>query len=122
MVRRQTIFSWSAHCFFFFEEVKKRLEKVIACIDAAHRHSPRHCTEYAEEIFAYLRKTERLRMPSPNYLETVQDSIKPFMRTKLLNWVVEVVESFQMSQETLYLSQNFVWRNPLASIFLCLVD
>ncbi|XP_074134452.1 G2/mitotic-specific cyclin-B3 isoform X2 [Sminthopsis crassicaudata] len=63
-------------------------------------------TEYAKEIFTYMRKREEL-FPISNYMVNQHDISKE-MRAILVDWMVEVQENFELTHETLYLAVKLV--------------
>ncbi|XP_056665399.1 G2/mitotic-specific cyclin-B3 isoform X2 [Monodelphis domestica] len=63
-------------------------------------------TEYAKEIFKYMRKREEA-FPVSNYM-VKQHDISKDMRAILVDWMVEVQENFELTHETLYLAVKLV--------------
>ncbi|XP_036596107.1 G2/mitotic-specific cyclin-B3 [Trichosurus vulpecula] len=63
-------------------------------------------TEYAKEIFKYMRKREEI-FPISNYM-VKQHDISKDMRAILVDWMVEVQENFELTHETLYLAVKLV--------------
>ncbi|XP_043830336.1 G2/mitotic-specific cyclin-B3 [Dromiciops gliroides] len=63
-------------------------------------------TEYAKEIFKYMRKREEV-FPVSNYMVKQHDITKD-MRAILVDWMVEVQENFELTHETLYLAVKLV--------------
>eukprot|EP01112_Ceratiomyxa_fruticulosa_P021862 TRINITY_DN784_c0_g1_i1.p1 TRINITY_DN784_c0_g1~~TRINITY_DN784_c0_g1_i1.p1 ORF type:complete len:477 (-),score=76.68 TRINITY_DN784_c0_g1_i1:346-1776(-) len=72
---------------------------------------PQICSEYAEEIFQYLRGVENRLQPTrgSDYMKQ-QTDITPHMRMILVDWLVEVTDEYKLSTETLYLAVNYVDR------------
>lgn len=66
-------------------------------------------SEYAEDIYWELRQTEVQLRPTPGYLEK-HPEITSGMRFILVDWLVEVVQEYKLSTETLYLAVNYVDR------------
>ncbi|XP_025220107.1 cyclin-A1 isoform X2 [Theropithecus gelada] len=66
-------------------------------------------TEYAEEIYQYLREAEIRHRPKAHYMKK-QPDITEDMRTILVDWLVEVGEEYKLRAETLYLAVNFLDR------------
>lgn len=66
-------------------------------------------TEYASEIYQYLKKSELKNMPKPNYMKK-QTDINHSMRSILVDWLVEVAEEYKLSLQTLYLTINYIDR------------
>uniref|UniRef100_A0A4X2JVU8 Uncharacterized protein n=2 Tax=Vombatus ursinus TaxID=29139 RepID=A0A4X2JVU8_VOMUR len=67
---------------------------------------PYASTEYAKEIFKYMRKREET-FPLSNYM-VKQHDISKDMRAILVDWMVEVQENFELTHETLYLAVKLV--------------
>ncbi|EDO15607.1 hypothetical protein Kpol_1006p3 [Vanderwaltozyma polyspora DSM 70294] len=69
-------------------------------------------TEYADDIFEYLRERETDNLPTHNYLidETSEYHVRPAMRAVLIDWLVEVHHKFQYTTETLLLAINMMDR------------
>ena len=84
----------------------------ICCFeeDKKNANDPQHCIEYVDEIFSHLLSTERKHLPSPDYMDTIQNDINQNMRGILVDWLVEVAEEYKLSSENLYLSTNYVDR------------
>lgn len=61
---------------------------------------------YATDIFKYYKEREA-KFPISKYLET-QPEISVSMRSILVDWMVEVQESFELNHETLYLAVKLV--------------
>lgn len=61
---------------------------------------------YAMDIFQYLKDRECL-FSIMNYMER-QVCLSPWMRAMLVDWMVEVQESFELNHETLYLAVKLV--------------
>nr|XP_007958332.2 cyclin-A1 isoform X1 [Chlorocebus sabaeus] len=66
-------------------------------------------TEYAKEIYQYLREAEIRHRPKAHYMKK-QPDITEGMRTILVDWLVEVGEEYKLRAETLYLAVNFLDR------------
>lgn len=63
-------------------------------------------SHYAMEIFQYLKNRETLFMPK-DYL-VIQTGVTKWMRSLLVDWMVEIQESFELNHETLYLGVKLV--------------
>lgn len=66
--------------------------------------------EYEEEIQKYLLKLQEKTRADPKYLTKHKNELNGKMRTILIDWMVEVVEEYKMTSETLFLAVNFVDR------------
>lgn len=67
---------------------------------------PTQVPEYAHDIFEYLKERED-EFQIDCYLQR-QPHLTRWMRTLLVDWMVEVQESFEMNHETLYLAVKIV--------------
>jgi cyclin-A len=77
-------------------------------IDYHYQLSERHCSEYAQSIYHYLRWREEQKRPNPNYIEQLQIEMKPNMREILIDWLVEVGEEYHLTSETLFLTKSYI--------------
>nr|QHN75191.1 cyclin A [Apostichopus japonicus] len=66
-------------------------------------------SEYAEEIFQYLREAELRNRPKAGYMKK-QPDITASMRCILVDWLVEVAEEYKLANETLYLAVSYIDR------------
>ncbi|XP_014615109.1 PREDICTED: G2/mitotic-specific cyclin-B3 [Polistes canadensis] len=67
---------------------------------------PFQVSQYAMDIFNYLKDRESL-FPIGDYMEK-QVCLSRWMRSLLVDWMVEVQESFELNHETLYLAVKLV--------------
>lgn len=74
--------------------------------DAENWLDPFQVSHYAMDIFNYLKERECL-FPIGDYMEK-QVCISRWMRSLLVDWMVEVQESFELNHETLYLAVKLV--------------
>ncbi|XP_078046290.1 cyclin B3 [Augochlora pura] len=74
--------------------------------DAENWLDPFQVSQYAMDIFEYLRDRERF-FPIADYMER-QVCLSRWMRALLVDWMVEVQESFELNHETLYLAVKLV--------------
>lgn len=74
--------------------------------DAENWRDPYQVSQYAMEIFEYLKSRESL-FPIGDYIEK-QVCLSTWMRSLLVDWMVEVQESFELNHETLYLAVKLV--------------
>ncbi|XP_037076534.1 G2/mitotic-specific cyclin-B3-like [Pollicipes pollicipes] len=63
--------------------------------------------EYVADVFRYYRQRES-RVAVTAYLETKQPDLTEMMRAILVDWMVEVQESFELNHETLYMAVQLV--------------
>ncbi|KZT61668.1 hypothetical protein CALCODRAFT_427451, partial [Calocera cornea HHB12733] len=78
-------------------------------LDEQDSGDPMMVSEYADEIFEYMRRAELTNMPNPNYMDTQKELTWKF-RDVLVDWLVQVHGSFRMLPETLFLCINIVDR------------
>lgn len=74
--------------------------------DAENWLDPFQVSHYAMDIFNYLKDRERL-FPIGDYMDR-QVCLSRWMRALLIDWMVEVQESFELNHETLYLAVKLV--------------
>ena len=67
------------------------------------------CSDYAEEIYQYMREQELKHRPKPGYMRK-QPDITNSMRCILIDWLVEVAEEYKLHRETLFLAVNYIDR------------
>ncbi|KYM98486.1 G2/mitotic-specific cyclin-B3 [Cyphomyrmex costatus] len=67
---------------------------------------PYQVSHYAMDIFEYLKNREHL-FPVGDYMDR-QVCLSQWMRALLVDWMVEVQESFELNHETLYLAVKLV--------------
>ncbi|KAJ1554862.1 G2/mitotic-specific cyclin, partial [Nowakowskiella sp. JEL0078] len=70
---------------------------------------PMMVSEYANEIFDYLRELELKTMPVPDYIEG-HEELTWKMRSILIDWIIEIHHKFRMLPETLFLAVNVLDR------------
>ncbi|KAK3752615.1 hypothetical protein QZH41_018802, partial [Actinostola sp. cb2023] len=80
-----------------FEEIESSADPVL------------EVTEYAEEMFRYLKAAETKNRPKPSYMRK-QPDINNSMRAILIDWLVEVGEEYKLLPQTLYLTVNYIDR------------
>ncbi|NP_001090491.1 cyclin B3 L homeolog [Xenopus laevis] len=85
---------------------EKVLPPGVEDIDQDSLDDPFSNSEYAVDIFSYMRDREE-KFLLPNYME-MQTDISKDMRAILVDWIVEVQENFELNHETLYLAVKLV--------------
>jgi len=65
---------------------------------------------YIQEIMKFLRDNEKRYLPSTDYMNIIQTDIKPNMRYRLLDWLVDVYERFEIQTSTFHLAVNLLDR------------
>ncbi|XP_028169017.1 G2/mitotic-specific cyclin-B3 isoform X2 [Ostrinia furnacalis] len=78
----------------------------VVDFDQENWNDPFQVSHYAMDIFNYLKSRERL-FPIDDYLQRM-NGITSWMRALLVDWMVEVQESFELNHETLYLAVKLV--------------
>lgn len=86
--------------------VRQLPEDVQWDFDVENWLDPYQVSHYAMDIFEYLKERERL-FPIGNYMDR-QVCLSQWMRALLVDWMVEVQESFELNHETLYLAVKLV--------------
>jgi len=74
--------------------------------DAESSNDPFAVSEYAYDIFEYLKEREA-KFKIADYMDKQVDLTR-FMRSLLIDWMVEVQENFELNHETLYLGVKIV--------------
>lgn len=74
--------------------------------DRENWDDPLQASHYAMDIFNYLKEREQLFKIEP-YMHR-QPNLTAWMRTLLVDWMVEVQETFELNHETLYLAVKIV--------------
>ncbi|XP_066589456.1 G2/mitotic-specific cyclin-B3 [Prorops nasuta] len=74
--------------------------------DVENWQDPFQVSHYAMDIFNYLKERESL-FPIDDYIDR-QVCLSRWMRSLLVDWMVEVQESFELNHETLYLAVKLV--------------
>ncbi|KAJ8729134.1 hypothetical protein PYW08_000715 [Mythimna loreyi] len=87
-------------------EVPHKPPADVPDFDQENWNDPFQVSNYAMDIFNYLKSRERL-FPIDDYL-TRMKGITSWMRALLVDWMVEVQESFELNHETLYLAVKLV--------------
>lgn len=91
-----------------FDPIPERIlpEGVQWDFDIENWSDPFQVSQYAMDIFNYLKDRESL-FPIGDYMEK-QVCLSRWMRSLLVDWMVEVQESFELNHETLYLAVKLV--------------
>lgn len=93
------------------EEIAKTIGPVpvplgVIDFDRENWDDPIQVSDYAMDIFNYLKEREQI-FKIDAYLER-QPHLTNWMRTLLVDWMVEVQETFELNHETLYLAVKIV--------------
>ncbi|CAG8803569.1 20460_t:CDS:2, partial [Cetraspora pellucida] len=78
-------------------------------LDADDAHDPLMVSEYAVDIFQYLKELEAETAPRPDYMDQ-QNELSWKMREILVDWLIEVHNKFRLLPETLFLAINIIDR------------
>ncbi|KAF9130774.1 hypothetical protein BGW39_002684 [Mortierella sp. 14UC] len=70
---------------------------------------PSFVSEYQNDIFAYKREMEIKHLPDPTYMDR-QVELSWHYRVRLIEWLVEVHDRFDLLQETMHLCINYLDR------------
>ncbi|XP_072937167.1 G2/mitotic-specific cyclin-B3 isoform X2 [Epargyreus clarus] len=87
-------------------ETPHKVPEGVADFDQENWTDTVQVSNYAMDIFNYLKSRERL-FPIDDYLQRMK-GITSWMRALLVDWMVEVQESFELNHETLYLAVKLV--------------
>lgn len=85
---------------------KKRTPEGIEDYDLSNWNDVFQVSHYAQDIFDY-QKDREAQFVIPDYMPT-QPHISKWMRALLVDWMVEIQESFELNHETLYLAVKIV--------------
>lgn len=85
---------------------KKRTPEGIEDYDLTNWNDVFQVSHYAQDIFNY-QKDREAQFVIPDYMPT-QPHISKWMRALLVDWMVEIQESFELNHETLYLAVKIV--------------
>lgn len=87
---------------------RKDLPLGVEDIDAPDEENPAFCSEYVMDVIASLREKEVAERVPANYMAGLQHSITPRMRNILADWMIEVINRFEMCNETTFLAINIL--------------
>lgn len=90
----------------FEDAISRKLPKGVKHFDRENWNDPFQVSHYAMDIFEYL-KHQEAKYQIKDYM-TQQPEITKWMRSLLVDWMVEVQESFELNHETLYLAIKIV--------------
>jgi len=90
------------------EKLKRSLPKNVVDIDKEDDTNPQLCSEYAPEMYAYLKSREVKFAVKQDHLKGFPTTGK--MRTVLVDWLVDVQQQFKLLQETLFLTVAIIDR------------
>ncbi|XP_055642516.1 G2/mitotic-specific cyclin-B3 isoform X2 [Toxorhynchites rutilus septentrionalis] len=85
---------------------RKRTPDGVEDYDLMNWNDPYQVSHYAQDIFTYQQERES-QFIIPDYMEK-QPHISKWMRALLVDWMVEIQESFELNHETLYLAVKIV--------------
>lgn len=85
---------------------KKQTPEGIEDYDLSNWNDVFQVSHYAQDIFNY-QKDREAQFLVPDYMPT-QPHISKWMRALLVDWMVEIQESFELNHETLYLAVKIV--------------
>ncbi|KAL3639665.1 G2/mitotic-specific cyclin-2 [Castilleja foliolosa] len=88
--------------------IKPKTAQIID-IDADDANNDLAVVEYIEEMYTFYKSVENEGRAYNNYIDS-QPEINEKMRAILIDWLVQVHQKFELSQETLYLTINIVDR------------
>jgi hypothetical protein len=89
------------------------VKKVTTMEDYLEKENVIIIRNYGTEIYHYMRSIEHIGIPS-NFME--KHKINPDIRTKMVDWVVEVLSVYKCEQETYFLSvyimDSYIFKSP----------
>lgn len=85
----------------------KRLQNSVCTIQSNVYLDP--LGEYLSDILKYMRRAEEKYRPKVGYMEK-QNEISCVMRTKLIDWLVEVQDEYTLENESLFLAVSYTDR------------
>lgn len=89
-------------------EIKARIPEGVTDFDSEGLDDPFQVSEYVYDIFEYYKRREA-KFAVKKYLDQdMQNELNFNMRAILVDWMVEVQESFELNHETLYLAVKLV--------------
>ncbi|XP_050670415.1 G2/mitotic-specific cyclin-B3 isoform X2 [Leptidea sinapis] len=88
------------------KESHPQVPEGVVDFDLENWNDPYQVSYFAMDIFNYLKSREPL-FPIDDYLQRMK-GITSWMRALLVDWMVEVQESFELNHETLYLAVKLV--------------
>jgi len=77
---------------------------------SARSHDSQAVTWYSNDIYQWYRQQEALFRPPVNYLELFERDINAQMRGILIDWIVEVSEMYNLTDQTIFLCTNYIDR------------
>ncbi|KAK9808180.1 hypothetical protein WJX73_005721 [Symbiochloris irregularis] len=86
------------------------VQPFIKDIDVHDEHEPITCATYAQDIYAHLFASEKLRRPSTTYMESYQNDLTAQMRSILVDWMIEVAQEYELVSDTLFLAISYIDR------------
>jgi hypothetical protein len=87
-------------------DVSYKMPHGVVDFDKENWNDPYQVSHYAKDIFDYLR-TREVNYSIKDYIGS-QPELSKWMRSLLVDWMVEVQESFELNHETLYLAVKIV--------------
>lgn len=94
----------------YFILPKKGKKELISFNEEKFQSNPQYLTEYSNEIYEHLKKTEQINIPNYEILESNQKEVTENARAILINWLFQIQSKFELLPETLYLTINIIDR------------
>jgi len=76
--------------------------------DASNQSNILEAPEYAIHVFRYMRSREKTFVITTDYMNCIQTDLRWRMRQTLIDWLIELTESLEITHETLYLSVKYL--------------
>lgn len=90
----------------FQDAISRKLPQGVVHFDKENWNDTFQVSHYAMDIFEYLKHQEH-KFQIKDYMSS-QPELSKWMRSLLVDWMVEVQESFELNHETLYLAIKIV--------------
>ncbi|GKT25844.1 Cyclin like protein [Aduncisulcus paluster] len=92
------------------EEALLHIPPSIVDIDSCVSKDIRYSHEIAHDLILNMIEKQHKYLPSENYSSIYDGDVKPQMIRVVVNWIIEVVEEFELSNETYYLATSMFHR------------
>ena len=90
--------------------IKNNYISMITSQEIIYNKNPQIVDEYIDDIYLHLKSIENIDLPKKNYMINIQDDITEYMRTILLDWLIDVHMKYKLLPETLFVAINLIDR------------
>ncbi|KAH8831251.1 cyclin-like protein [Flagelloscypha sp. PMI_526] len=91
------------------DKILRQVRHDLEGIDTYDPYETTMCSEYAHEIFTYMKSLEDSIMPLPDYIKC-QSDFDWTTRMKLVDWMASIHSKYHLMPETLWIAVNIVDR------------